>query len=73
MATRQIALRPSGRRLSRIARFSLRYGISRMKGKVDPESLYEENARRAGLGIMYMAPSELGVEKVVKPGRGRGR
>ena len=55
-----------------LERFEVTRGIYRLQGRVDPESIFEENAQRAGLEIVYMPPSELGIEKVVNPGKGRG-
>lgn len=56
-------------RATHLETFERKHGIFRLKGKVDPESIFEENARRAGLKIVYLAPSDLGVEKVVNPKR----
>lgn len=52
--------------------FETNHGIFRLQGRVDPESIFEESAQRASLEIVYMPPSELGIEKVVSMGRGRG-
>lgn len=52
-----------------LERFELRRGIRRDTGKVDPESIFEENARARGLDIVYMAAAELGVSKLLTRGR----
>lgn len=46
-------------------------GINREAGHVDPEGLFEENARRQALDIVYISAAELGVSKDVH-GRPRG-
>ncbi|KAL1522369.1 hypothetical protein AB1Y20_017360 [Prymnesium parvum] len=50
--------------------FETNRGIVRAEGRVDPESIFEERARSVGLGVVFMAPSELGIEKIVNPRRG---
>ena len=49
-----------------LRRFEVKHGIRRWEGKVDPESMFEENALRQGLDIVYLASADLGVEKVLK-------
>lgn len=56
-----------------LRRFELKRGIYRNQGKVDPESIFEENAMRAGLEIVYLAAHDLGVEKALGPRAPRGR
>jgi hypothetical protein len=46
----------------------LKRGIRRHEGRVDPESIFEENAMAAGLDIVYMAAADLGVEKQIVRG-----
>ena len=48
-----------------LQRFEIKRGIRRDTGKVDPESIFEENARSQGLEIVYMAATELGIEKAI--------
>lgn len=52
-------------RANSLQRFELNVGIRRHAGKVDPESLFEENALLRGLEIVYLASHMLGIEKVL--------
>ena len=49
----------------RLERSEAKRGIIRSRGKVDPESLFEENAHEQGLEIVHMASGELGIEKAI--------
>ena len=54
-----------------LRKFEVKRGIYREQGKVDPESMFEENALREGLEIVYLAAHDLGVDKVLER-KGRG-
>ena len=53
-------------------RLQIKRGIFRLQGKVDPESIFEENAQRAGLEIVYLASHDIGVEKVLEKASKKG-
>lgn len=55
-------------RADRLRQHEVRRGIFRDQGHVDPESMFEENAMRAGLEIVHMMSTDLGVEKAVTRG-----